>query len=287
MSKAKVIHKDGLFVRKDKSRSSEWVRIIPCGEEFEFYEEYNGWLKVADGWVVCSDVYIQPVEVTGGAELPFGEETSLVQVYPDDNFSGFVAGETYVVVYDGTTYECEAWVKNGNNNVSLGNAHHLNESDPDTGEPFLLGYNRDALTAISVDGFDFDKLTDIHHKNVTVTTIDPKFLPNIVIKHIGDSDSDLTFECNATFEDLRAQWVAGTLLPPYYYRCDSESISLIATAVTITAFEEGDSAYVPFGSDGDIHRFSLEFVSFDGIDITVIFMADGTITEKNPSGEVS
>ena len=66
MSKAKVIHKDGLFVRKDKSRSSEWVRIIPCGEEFEFYEEYNGWLKVADGWVVCNDVYIKPVEVTGG-----------------------------------------------------------------------------------------------------------------------------------------------------------------------------------------------------------------------------
>lgn len=67
MSKAKVIHKDGLFVRKDKSRSSEWVRIIPCGEEFEFYEEYKGWLKVADGWVVCSDTYIQPVEVKGGA----------------------------------------------------------------------------------------------------------------------------------------------------------------------------------------------------------------------------
>lgn len=66
MSKAKVIHKDGLFVRKDKSRSSEWVRIIPCGEEFEFYEEYKGWLKVADGWVVCNDVYIKPVEVTGG-----------------------------------------------------------------------------------------------------------------------------------------------------------------------------------------------------------------------------
>lgn len=64
MSKAKVIHKDGLFVRKDKSRSSEWVRIIPCGEEFEFYEEYKGWLKVADGWVVCNDVYIKPTEVT-------------------------------------------------------------------------------------------------------------------------------------------------------------------------------------------------------------------------------
>ena len=81
MSKAKVIHKDGLFVRKDKSRSSEWVRIIPCGEEFEFYEEYNGWLKVADGWVVCNDVYIRPTEVTaGGGGAGLGSSTDILNV---------------------------------------------------------------------------------------------------------------------------------------------------------------------------------------------------------------
>ena len=206
MSKAKVIHKDGLFVRKDKSRSSEWVRIIPCGEEFEFYEEYKGWLKVVDGWVVCSDVYIKPTEVTAGGsggasswndltDKPFGENKAVVEW--DGNTEGLTQDPmgfpmykvsdltpAYEEVLGGTHVFCDS---DGEfeTPITRENVHIINEHIYGS-DPFFVVTEPTEFDDVDFDepGIYFLKVDDTgaYVKSLTwseVKTIDPKFLSNI------------------------------------------------------------------------------------------------------------
>ena len=235
MSKAKVIHKDGLFVRKDKSRSSEWVRIIPCGEEFEFYEEYKGWLKVVDGWVVCSDVYIKPTEVTAGGsggagvsswndltDKPFGEETTTIEW--DGNTEGLVNVPTtpyfkvsdlapaYEEIIGGTVVVVVN--PNGEFETPLTSENVIVFSEHIYGnEAFMVATAPTEFDGVVVDepGIYFAKADDIdvHLKSLTwskVKTIDTKFIQEeyhgtvaktVVVNWNGQIDGRDTFKRNA------------------------------------------------------------------------------------------
>lgn len=231
MSKAKVIHKDGLFVRKDKSRSSEWVRIIPCGEEFEFYEEYKGWLKVADGWVVCNDCYIQPVEVTGGGGFEFSEgtRTKRITLYPEtelvftvDSSGNAVGnmgnvsiglgpdlwlngGEKIEFVFDDSSYitTCFEPSNIGNSNIDGGISYH---------------YLPDSLFVVNKsygveDGSSHKVAIYMPVEENVVNTFDPKYVPMVIIDATPESGPT----CNKTFEEMCAIFKSGALINAFAF----------------------------------------------------------------------
>lgn len=131
-------------------------------------------------------------------DKPFGEEYVTETVFTRDPLTGFEYnsvyscyfcpipltpfiledGETYRIVWDGTTYESTALTANvsGTTFVCVGNGIVI--GGPNTGEPFAIGYN-------TANGWmNFFALTageshtvGIYRDSTVVKTIDPKFLP--------------------------------------------------------------------------------------------------------------
>lgn len=196
MSTAKVIAKEGLYVRSDRNRKSTPVRTMAYGEEFEFIEEYKGWLAVEDGWVKLSDAWVKPVEMSGSAELPFGEET-VFSIEWDGNTEGLVFVETeggpYYKVSDelpnhedilGATLYQESVYEDLLPVATVESGDMINsDTYYGCGGVYCIpeAYTETSLGTFEVPGVYFvksDEWTVYKLEKTAVTTIDPKFLPD-------------------------------------------------------------------------------------------------------------
>lgn len=95
--------------------------------------------------------------------------------------SDLIEGETYAITYDGTKYECVAYISERNNNgCSIGNEHHCEPLSglTNTGEPFFIT-NRYIYHDKNVSGY---KSVTVQKKFTTITTLDEKFIPSTIAR---------------------------------------------------------------------------------------------------------
>lgn len=99
-------------------------------------------------------------------------------------------GETYTVIFNGTTYECVAKLDEELNTIYLGNGYLIGflESNVDA-EPFgIESYDEDGSIYLCVEEsgtYSIEIISDVE----TVYTIDEKYLPKIPINKLQKSNS--------------------------------------------------------------------------------------------------
>ena len=85
-----------------------------------------------------------------------------------------IEGQTYVVTWNGTTHECVAYIAEGPNSPSLGNATLADIPSGGNGEPFFITVYEGAVMVFAAAGtHTVSIVADIE----TIHTIDPKFIP--------------------------------------------------------------------------------------------------------------
>lgn len=88
----------------------------------------------------------------------------------------FIEGRTYTVTWDGATYECVAYIAEGPNVPSLGNAISIGIPSGGNGEPFFITASEGESLVFGEDGTH--TLSMIGEVEVGVRTLDPKYLPD-------------------------------------------------------------------------------------------------------------
>lgn len=87
----------------------------------------------------------------------------------------FIEGCTYTVTWDGAAYECVAYIAEGPNVPSLGNAISIGIPSGGNGEPFFITASEGESLVFGEDGTH--TLSMIGEVEVGVRTLDPKYLP--------------------------------------------------------------------------------------------------------------
>ena len=301
MSTAKVIAKEGLYVRADRNRKSEPVRTMAYGEEFEFIEEYKGWLAVEDGWVMLSDAWVKPVEMSGSAELPFGEEVvTETEVLFSQTVTDVVITETSKgisgIAYDGDIPSYSdlpegAYVTVEYKSPTINRVITLDEFASYYGtmkvtNPKYLFYvtwtkSNGAYTISVIDLYrDFGEDSDItltvtlqvDHEIHNITTIDSKFLPET--HQFGEKTTETVVypENTARFNADGIYISIGRYILQDCSNGDTVKIVIDGDEYVTTLYNEsyylyfGDSSFdnEPFYYDSNAGTFSLDTSVYGG-----------------------
>lgn len=161
---------------------------IIAGKELEpitrmekFLKEYGG--GSGGGAVSWNDL----------TDRPFYEEVTRVELLPETTVTinstgyaqgtgliGLVAGNTYIVTWDGTEYECVAEIGSvkGMTGVAIGNSYAFGGENNDI--PFAIADVHDYGMHTFVGFALGDHIVSISRVDTVVKTIDPKYLPDTV-----------------------------------------------------------------------------------------------------------
>ena len=148
-----------------------------------------------------------------------------------------VKGQTYIVKFDGTEYKCSCIRLGGENApLLLGNMAVLEVGD-DTGEPFVMLYNRQWMIASSDSATEHT--ISISEKQVSISKIDKKYLPtatNIIpgiakiqVRNLDTTKSYSTEEIEEIYQSIRS----GTAI-------------YLATGTVITSVDYSKNEYFAF-----------------------------------------
>jgi hypothetical protein len=197
---------------------------------------------------------IKKVEVFPKTTLDFGDadENAYVNIQP----LSLTDGKEYTVVFDGVEYKCIAVVHDVLEEEGLGNAS-LNESGPDTGEPFFYDRFEDLYCNI------YSKTGGAHtieiyyiEETETIHTIDPKFIPDTIARV---SDVEAAQSAAKAYTD--SQRLA--------YEEVSREVVLPETAGVPDVMGDGDTIYcykrdIPFGKQFIVNQEYT--VLFNGVE---------------------
>ena len=189
-------------------------------------------------------------------DRPFYEESGLVEILPETsvaitNGEGmspvpvvFEIGKTYMVTWNGTEYECEAF---GFDGASLiGNPILIEGTD--NGMPFTMAYIAEqGETVISTTSVVTGTHT-IGIKSVTTTikTLDPKFLPEGVPYEVSGAMVEILPETSPTYDAENSMFITEGALS----LVDGETyiVNWNGTKYTSTAMDMSSMAGLPAGS---------------------------------------
>ena len=308
MSTAKVIAKEGLYVRADRNRKSEPVRTMAYGEEFEFIEEYKGWLAVEDGWVMLSDAWVKPVEMSGSAELPFGEKTE-----PETFIGSYTIENVTKKVLEIFGHDPLDWIDISDRELSY---ITLELVTPSATKTFVCEYDENEESTwplvpftdktngivfgygmgttgyrITVNGIEnylggetgtLTVKSFVRKPSTTITTIDPKFLPTVAFDVEDERNT-----CNVPFEEMFNRFV--NFVPQHIVVFND---GRMYTALKTQLLDDTGGTISPYGYVGIDSVYAIEVV-YVYVDYNnelaaneVWYMNNGTITTTEPTWAV-
>lgn len=147
-----------------------------------------------------------------------------ITTIPEDGYSAFTTGETYMVKFDGVEYMCEYRSGNaGGNFFGFGDVFlcYVDERErgiingkafEDTGEPFLLIYWYGWYLYTKETG---RHTISVNNVSISVEPINPKFIPWLKITYDGTN-----YAANMTYEEAAALIGSKSLLGGCYIDAD-------------------------------------------------------------------
>ena len=134
-------------------------------------------------------------------------------IYTSEQKSSLIieAGETYTVVFDGTSYSCTGYIPGDGMPVCLGNASIIGASGGNN-EPFLVAVESGSMQ-IGTNLTGASHTVKITGPGEVVTTLDPKFIPGgltYIVNGIYDLNDNLIGD--KTFAEIQAAHAAGKLV---------------------------------------------------------------------------
>lgn len=98
-----------------------------------------------------------------------------------DPTASLIVGETYIAVFDGVEYECEAYLESVNEIPCLGNASFTDGADTGNGEPFGVADWGGGQIDVGVARKSGSHTISVYQRKEIVHPIDPKYLPGAVL----------------------------------------------------------------------------------------------------------
>lgn len=186
----------------------------------------------------------------------------------DDNYRGLIIeGNTYIVNWNGTEYECECKKAPQYYDIYIGNEKYLDYGDEGgNGLPFAIAYNQ-WKGYIFTGSSDYTKNAEpvtlsIYMKETKTTPIDskfigeditrvadiPKHLPFEVVSmtHVMDEDIPNLFMCSHTYEQVKSMYDSGKDIAAFINRfeqIDEENSTRICCNATEVYFSPGSGEY--------------------------------------------
>lgn len=198
-------------------------------------------------------------------------------VYLSSSASSLIieAGETYTVVFDGTSYSCTGYILGDGMPVCLGNGSILGASGGNN-EPFLVAVDSGSMQ-IGTNLTDASHTVKITGSGEVVKTLDPKFIPG-GLTYIVNGIGDKTFaEIQAAYNDGKlVLFIEGTFSLYYLLTCD-DSIAIFASVWGASDYNEIPSIY-------EVHCTSKNVWSFVTTGLATPSELEAKIDKENPTG---
>ena len=121
--------------------------------------------------------------------------------FADSVTEGFYPGDTYLVTWDGTDYECVA--EPFFDTVFIGNTNLIGIEDPVHEEPFIMAYTGDSLQIETDDDSDTHTVS-VRHVDVTVRPLPMQMMPRVFLD--GAVSMSLVQALNQLITSVCVEW---------------------------------------------------------------------------------